>query len=115
MSHSARRRRRVRAQGTKLNYTALIAKAVVDAPVPSLVNASIDGDNIVTRRTSTSESPAWTRADRAVIKTGREELVGLSRASGPGGARPLEGAGPDEVQGGSSRSQPRHFARLRRR
>jgi 2-oxoglutarate dehydrogenase E2 component (dihydrolipoamide succinyltransferase) len=92
--------------GTKLTYTALIAKVIVDAlrafPV---VNASIDGDNIVYKKDINLGIAV--ALDHGlivpVIKNADEKnLVGLSRAIEDLAARARsKKLNPDEVQGGT--------------
>ena len=92
--------------GTKLTYTALIAKVIVDAlrafPV---VNASIDGENIVYKKDINLGIAV--ALDQGlivpVIKNADEKnLVGLSRAIEDLAARARsKKLNPDEVQGGT--------------
>jgi 2-oxoglutarate dehydrogenase E2 component (dihydrolipoamide succinyltransferase) len=92
--------------GTKLTYTALIAKVVVDAlrafPV---VNASIDGDNIVYKKDINLGIAV--ALDQGLIvpvikKADEKNLVGLSRAIEDIAARARsKKLNPDEVQGGT--------------
>jgi pyruvate dehydrogenase E2 component (dihydrolipoamide acetyltransferase) len=92
--------------GTKLTYTALIAKVVVDAlRAFPLVNASIDGDNIVYKKDINLGIAV--ALDQGlivpVIKNADEKnLVGLSRAIEDLAARARsKKLNPDEVQGGT--------------
>ena len=92
--------------GSKLTYTALIAKVVVDAlrafPV---VNASIDGDNIVYKKDINLGIAV--ALDQGLIvpvikKADEKNLVGLSRAIEDLAARARsKKLHPDEVQGGT--------------
>jgi 2-oxoglutarate dehydrogenase E2 component (dihydrolipoamide succinyltransferase) len=92
--------------GTKLTYTALIAKVVVDAlrafPV---VNASIDGDNIVYKKDINLGIAV--ALDQGLIvpvirNADEKNLVGLSRAIEDLAARARsKKLSPDEVQGGT--------------
>ena len=92
--------------GSKLTYTALIAKVVVDAlrafPV---VNASIDGDNIVYKKDINLGIAV--ALDQGLIvpvikKADEKNLVGLSRAIEDLAARARsKKLNPDEVQGGT--------------
>jgi pyruvate dehydrogenase E2 component (dihydrolipoamide acetyltransferase) len=92
--------------GTKLTYTALIAKVIVDAlrafPV---VNASIDGDNIVYKKDINLGIAV--ALDQGLIvpvikKADEKNLVGLSRAIEDLAARARsKKLNPDEVQGGT--------------
>ena len=103
--------------GTKLTYTALIAKVVVDAlRAFPLVNASIDGDNIVYKKDINLGIAV--ALDQGlivpVIKNADEKnLVGLSRAIEDLAARARsKKLNPDEVQGGHvHHHQPRHLRR----
>jgi pyruvate dehydrogenase E2 component (dihydrolipoyllysine-residue acetyltransferase) len=93
-------------QGAKLTYTALIAKAVVDAlrafPV---VNASIDGDNIVYKKDINLGIAVALEQGLIVpvIRNADERnLVGLSRAIEDLAARARsKKLNPEEVQGGT--------------
>jgi 2-oxoglutarate dehydrogenase E2 component (dihydrolipoamide succinyltransferase) len=92
--------------GSKLTYTALIAKVVVDAlRAFPLVNASIDGDNIVYKKDINLGIAV--ALDQGlivpVIKNADEKnLVGLSRAIEDLAARARsKKLNPDEVQGGT--------------
>jgi 2-oxoglutarate dehydrogenase E2 component (dihydrolipoamide succinyltransferase) len=92
--------------GAKLTYTALIAKVVVDAlRAFPLVNASIDGDNIVYKKDINLGIAV--ALDQGlivpVIKNADEKnLVGLSRAIDDLAARARsKKLNPDEVQGGT--------------
>jgi 2-oxoglutarate dehydrogenase E2 component (dihydrolipoamide succinyltransferase) len=93
-------------QGAKLTYTALIAKAVVDAlrafPV---VNASIDGDNIVYKKDINLGIAVALEQGLIVpvIRNADEKnLVGLSRAIEDLAARArTKKLNPEEVQGGT--------------
>jgi pyruvate dehydrogenase E2 component (dihydrolipoyllysine-residue acetyltransferase) len=92
--------------GSKLTYTALIAKAVVDAlrkfPV---VNASIDGDNIVYKKDINLGIAV--ALDQGLIvpvirNADEKNLVGLSRAIEDLALRARsKKLNPDEVQGGT--------------
>ncbi|MEO6236965.1 MAG: dihydrolipoamide acetyltransferase family protein [Vicinamibacterales bacterium] len=92
--------------GSKLTYTALIAKVVVDAlrafPV---VNASIDGDNIVYKKDINLGIAV--ALDLGLIvpvikKADEKNLVGLSRAIEDLAARARsKKLNPDDVQGGT--------------
>jgi 2-oxoglutarate dehydrogenase E2 component (dihydrolipoamide succinyltransferase) len=92
--------------GTKLTYTALIAKVVVDAlrafPV---VNASIDGDNIVYKKDINLGIAV--ALDQGLIvpvikRADEKNLLGLSRAIEDLAARARsKKLNPDEVQGGT--------------
>ena len=92
--------------GSKLTYTALIAKVVVDAlrafPV---VNASIDGDNIVYKKDINLGIAVALEQGLIVpvIRNADEKnLVGLSRAIEDLAARARsKKLSPDEVQGGT--------------
>jgi pyruvate dehydrogenase E2 component (dihydrolipoamide acetyltransferase) len=92
--------------GSKLTYTALIAKVVVDAlRAFPLVNASIDGDNIVYKKDINLGIAV--ALDQGlivpVIKNADEKnLVGLSRAIEDLASRARsKKLNPDEVQGGT--------------
>lgn len=92
--------------GTKLTFTALVAKVVVDAlRAFPLVNASIDGDNIVYKKDINLGIAV--ALDQGlivpVIKNADEKnLVGLSRAIEDLAARARsKKLSPDEVQGGT--------------
>jgi 2-oxoglutarate dehydrogenase E2 component (dihydrolipoamide succinyltransferase) len=92
--------------GTKLTYTALIAKVVVDAlRAFPLVNASIDGDNIVYKKDINLGIAVALEQGLIVpvIKNADEKnLVGLSRAIEDLAARARsKKLNPDEVQGGT--------------
>ena len=103
--------------GTKLTFTALIAKVVVDAlRAFPLVNASIDGDNIVYKKDINLGIAV--ALDQGlivpVIKNADEKnLVGLSRAIEDLAARARsKKLNPDEVQGGHLHDhQPGHLRR----
>jgi pyruvate dehydrogenase E2 component (dihydrolipoamide acetyltransferase) len=92
--------------GTRLTYTALIAKVVVDAlrafPV---VNASVDGDNIVYKKDINLGIAV--ALDQGLIvpvirRADEKNLVGLSRAIEDLAARARsKKLNPDEVQGGT--------------
>lgn len=92
--------------GTKLTYTALIAKATVDAlrKFP-LVNASIDGDNIVYKKDINLGIAV--ALDQGLIvpvirNADEKNLMGLSRAIEDLAARARsKKLNPDEVQGGT--------------
>ncbi len=92
--------------GTKLTYTALIAKVVVDAlrAFPA-VNASIDGDNIVYKKDINLGIAVALEQGLIVpvIRNADEKnLVGLSRALEDLAARARsKKLSPDEVQGGT--------------
>ena len=92
--------------GAKLTYTALIAKAVVDAlRAFPLVNASIDGDNIVYKKDINLGIAV--ALDQGLIvpvirNADEKNLVGLSRAIEDLAARARsKKLSPDEVQGGT--------------
>jgi 2-oxoglutarate dehydrogenase E2 component (dihydrolipoamide succinyltransferase) len=92
--------------GTKLTYTALIAKVIVDAlRAFPLVNASIDGDNIVYKKDINLGIAV--ALDQGLIvpvirKADEKNLVGLSRAIEDLAARARsKKLNPDEVQGGT--------------
>ena len=92
--------------GAKLTYTALIAKVVVDAlRAFPLVNASIDGDNIVYKKDINLGIAVALEQGLIVpvIKNADEKnLVGLSRAIEDLAARARsKKLSPDEVQGGT--------------
>jgi pyruvate dehydrogenase E2 component (dihydrolipoyllysine-residue acetyltransferase) len=92
--------------GTKLTYTALIAKVVVDAlRAFPLVNASIDGDNIVYKKDINLGIAVALEQGLIVpvIRNADEKnLVGLSRAIEDLAARARsKKLHPDEVQGGT--------------
>ena len=92
--------------GTKLTYTALIAKVVVDAlRAFPLVNASIDGDNIVYKKDINLGIAVALEQGLIVpvIRNADEKnLVGLSRAIEDLAARARsKKLNPDEVQGGT--------------
>ena len=103
--------------GSKLTYTALIAKVVVDAlRAFPLVNASIDGDNIVYKKDINLGIAV--ALDQGlivpVIKNADEKnLVGLSRAIEDLAARARsKKLNPDEVQGGTfTITNPGHLRR----
>ena len=92
--------------GSKLSFTALIAKVVVDAlRAFPLVNASIDGDNIVYKKDINLGIAV--ALDQGLIvpvirNADEKNLVGLSRAiedlAGRARSKKLS---PDEVQGGT--------------
>jgi pyruvate dehydrogenase E2 component (dihydrolipoamide acetyltransferase) len=92
--------------GTKLTYTALIARATVDAlrKFP-LVNASIDGDNIVYKKDINLGIAV--ALDQGLIvpvirNADEKNLMGLSRALEDLAARARsKKLNPDEVQGGT--------------
>jgi 2-oxoglutarate dehydrogenase E2 component (dihydrolipoamide succinyltransferase) len=94
------------AAGAKLTYTAFIAKVIVDAlrefPV---VNASIDGDNIVYKKDINLGIAVALENGLIVpvIKNADEKnLLGLSRAiDDVGGRARSKKLNPDEVQGGT--------------
>ena len=92
--------------GTKLTFTALIAKVVVDAlRAFPLVNASIDGDNIVYKKDINLGIAV--ALDQGLIvpvirNADEKNLVGLSRAIEDLAARARsKKLNPDEVQGGT--------------
>jgi pyruvate dehydrogenase E2 component (dihydrolipoamide acetyltransferase) len=92
--------------GTKLTYTALIAKVTVDAlRAFPLVNASIDGDNIVYKKDINLGIAV--ALDQGLIvpvirNADEKNLVGLSRAIEDLAARARsKKLNPDEVQGGT--------------
>jgi pyruvate dehydrogenase E2 component (dihydrolipoamide acetyltransferase) len=92
--------------GAKLTYTALIAKVVVDAlRAFPLVNASIDGDNIVYKKDINLGIAV--ALDQGLIvpvirNADEKNLVGLSRAIDDLAARARsKKLNPDEVQGGT--------------
>ena len=92
--------------GSKLTYTALIAKVVVDAlRAFPLVNASIDGDNIVYKKDINLGIAV--ALDQGLIvpvirNADEKNLVGLSRAIEDLAARARsKKLNPDEVQGGT--------------
>ena len=92
--------------GAKLTYTALIAKVVVDAlRAFPLVNASIDGDNIVYKKDINLGIAVALEQGLIVpvIRNADEKnLVGLSRAIEDLAARARsKKLSPDEVQGGT--------------
>ena len=92
--------------GAKLTYTALIAKVVVDAlRAFPLVNASIDGDNIVYKKDINLGIAVALEQGLIVpvIRNADEKnLVGLSRAIDDLAARARsKKLNPDEVQGGT--------------
>jgi pyruvate dehydrogenase E2 component (dihydrolipoamide acetyltransferase) len=92
--------------GAKLTYTGLIAKVVVDAlRAFPLVNASIDGDNIVYKKDINLGIAVALEQGLIVpvIKNADEKnLVGLSRAIEDLAARARsKKLSPDEVQGGT--------------
>jgi pyruvate dehydrogenase E2 component (dihydrolipoyllysine-residue acetyltransferase) len=92
--------------GTKLTYTALIAKVTVDAlRAFPLVNASIDGDNIVYKKDINLGIAVALEQGLIVpvIRNADEKnLVGLSRAIEDLAARARsKKLNPDEVQGGT--------------
>jgi len=92
--------------GTKLTYTALIARVVVDAlRAFPLVNASIDGDNIVYKKDINLGIAVALEQGLIVpvIRNADEKnLVGLSRAIEDLAARARsKKLSPDEVQGGT--------------
>ncbi len=101
-----KKKREYESQGAKLTYTALIAKAVVDAlrafPV---VNASVDGDNIVYKKDINLGIAVALEQGLIVpvIRNADEKnLVGLSRAIEDLAARARsKKLNPDEVQGGT--------------
>jgi pyruvate dehydrogenase E2 component (dihydrolipoamide acetyltransferase) len=94
------------ARGAKLTYMAFIAKAVIDAirrhPV---LNASIDGDNVITRKDVNLGIAVALDEGLIVpvIKNADERnLLGLSRAIGDVAERArAKQLKPDEVQGGT--------------
>jgi pyruvate dehydrogenase E2 component (dihydrolipoamide acetyltransferase) len=92
--------------GAKLSFTALIAKAVVDAiRAFPMVNASIDGDNIVYKKDlNLGIAVALDQGLLVpVIRNADEKnLIGLSRAIDDLAARARsKKLNPDEVQGGT--------------
>jgi 2-oxoglutarate dehydrogenase E2 component (dihydrolipoamide succinyltransferase) len=94
------------AAGAKLTYTAFIAKVIVDAlrEFP-IVNASIDGDNIVYKKDINLGIAVALENGLIVpvIKNADEKnLLGLSRAiNDVGGRARSKKLSPDEVQGGT--------------
>ena len=103
--------------GTKLTYTALIAKVTVDAlRAFPLVNASIDGDNIVYKKDINLGIAV--ALDQGLIvpvirNADEKNLVGLSRAIEDLAARARsKKLNPDEVQGGTfTITNPGHLRR----
>jgi pyruvate dehydrogenase E2 component (dihydrolipoamide acetyltransferase) len=92
--------------GAKLSFTALIAKAVVDAiRAFPMVNASIDGDNIVYKKDLNLGIAV--ALDQGLIvpvirNADEKNLIGLSRAIDDLAARARsKKLNPDEVQGGT--------------
>jgi 2-oxoglutarate dehydrogenase E2 component (dihydrolipoamide succinyltransferase) len=92
--------------GVKLTYTAFITRAIVDAlrafPV---VNASIDGDNIVYKKdinVGVAVALDWGLIVPVIRSADEKNMLGLSRAiqdlAGRARARQLK---PEEVQGGT--------------
>ena len=101
-----RRRRSTRRAGAKLTFTAFIAKVIVDAlrQFP-IVNASIDGDNIVYKKDINLGIAV--ALDQGLIvpvirNADEKNLLGLSRAIKDLAARARsKKLNPDEVQGGT--------------
>jgi 2-oxoglutarate dehydrogenase E2 component (dihydrolipoamide succinyltransferase) len=94
------------AAGAKLTYTAFIAKVIVDAlrEFP-IVNASIDGDNIVYKK-DINLGIAVALENGLIVPVIRnadeKNLLGLSRAiNDVGGRARSKKLSPDEVQGGT--------------
>jgi len=94
------------AKGARLTYTAFIAKAVVDAlrAVP-IVNASVDGENVVYRRDinlGIAVALDWGLIVPVISHADERNLLGLSRAiddlASRARAKQLK---PEEVQGGT--------------
>jgi 2-oxoglutarate dehydrogenase E2 component (dihydrolipoamide succinyltransferase) len=100
------RKAQYEAAGAKLTYTAFIAKVVVDAlrDFP-IVNASIDGDNIVYKK-DINLGIAVALDNGLIVPVIRnadeKNLLGLSRAINDLGSRARsKKLNPDEVQGGT--------------
>jgi 2-oxoglutarate dehydrogenase E2 component (dihydrolipoamide succinyltransferase) len=101
-----RRKAEYEAAGAKLTYTAFIAKVIVDAlrQFP-MVNASIDGDNIIYKR-DINLGIAVALDNGLIVPVIRsadeKNLLGLSRAINDLAARARsKKLNPDEVQGGT--------------
>ena len=101
-----RRKAEYEAAGTKLTFTAFIAKVVVDAlrQFP-IVNASVDGENIVYKR-DINLGIAVALENGLIVPVIRnadeKNLLGLSRAINDLAARARsKKLNPDEVQGGT--------------
>ena len=94
------------AKGARLTYTAFIAKAVVDAlRAFPIVNASVDGDNIVYKKDinlGIAVALDWGLIVPVIRRADEKNLLGLSRAiddlAARARARQLK---PEEVQGGT--------------
>jgi len=94
------------AKGARLTYTAFIAKAVVDAlRAFPIVNASVDGENIVYRRDinlGIAVALDWGLIVPVVRNADERNLLGLSRAIDDLAARArAKQLKPEEVQGGT--------------
>ena len=92
--------------GTRLTYTAFIAKAVVDAlRAMPVLNASIDGDNVVYHRDinlGIAVALDWGLIVPVVKQAGERNLVSLARAIADLGTRARgKQLKPEEVQGGT--------------
>jgi 2-oxoglutarate dehydrogenase E2 component (dihydrolipoamide succinyltransferase) len=92
--------------GTKLTYTAFIAKAVIDAlRAFPIVNASVDGDNIVYKKDinlGIAVALDWGLIVPVIRNADERNLLGLSRAIQDLAARARgKQLKPDEVQGGT--------------
>ena len=96
---------RVRASGVKLTFTSLIAKVAVDClRRHKVINASIDGDNVVYRHDiNLGIAVALERPHCAGGEARRElNILGLSRAIADVADRArAKKLSPDEVQGGT--------------
>jgi 2-oxoglutarate dehydrogenase E2 component (dihydrolipoamide succinyltransferase) len=93
-------------QGVKLTYTGFIAKATVDAlRAFPIVNASIDGDNIIYKadvHLGIAVALDWGLIVPVIKNAGEKNLLGLSRAVQDLAARArAKKLQPEEVQGGT--------------
>jgi 2-oxoglutarate dehydrogenase E2 component (dihydrolipoamide succinyltransferase) len=94
------------AQGVKLTYTGFIAKATVDAiRAFPIVNASIDGENILYKadvNLGIAVALDWGLIVPVIRSAGEKNLLGLSRAIQDLAARArAKKLQPEEVQGGT--------------
>jgi 2-oxoglutarate dehydrogenase E2 component (dihydrolipoamide succinyltransferase) len=93
-------------QGVKLTYTGFIAKAAVDAlRAFPIVNASLDGENIVYKadvNLGIAVALDWGLIVPVIRSAGEKNLLGLSRAVQDLAARArAKKLQPEEVQGGT--------------
>jgi pyruvate dehydrogenase E2 component (dihydrolipoamide acetyltransferase) len=93
-------------QGVKLTYTGFIAKAAVDAlRAYPIVNASLDGDNIVYRadvNLGIAVALDWGLIVPVIKNAGEKNLLGISRSIQDLAARArAKKLQPEEVQGGT--------------